>query len=42
MGFEAGVFHLVILDNDGQPVSPVVDVAYDPSCSQRVDWERAQ
>ena len=42
MGFEPGLFHLVILDNDGQPVSPVVDVDYDPSCSQRVDWEKAQ
>jgi len=42
MGFEPGRFHLVILDNDGQPVSPVVDVDYDPSCSQLVDWERAQ
>jgi hypothetical protein len=42
MGFEPGLFHLVILDNDGQPVSPVVDVDYDPSCSQGVDWERTQ
>jgi hypothetical protein len=42
MGVDPGVFHLVILDNDGQPVSPVVDVDYDPSCSQLVDWERAQ
>ncbi|HUS71171.1 MAG TPA: hypothetical protein VM075_10430 [Anaerolineae bacterium] len=42
MGFEPGLFHLVILDSEGQPVSPVADVDYDPSCSQRVDWERAQ
>ena len=42
MGSEAGLFHLVILDNDGQPVSPAVDVYYDPSCSQGVDWERVQ
>jgi len=42
MGFDSGRFHLVIVDNDGQPVSPVVDVDYDPSCSQLVDWERAQ
>jgi hypothetical protein len=42
MGFEAALFHLVIVDNDGQPVSPVVDVDYDPNCSQRVDWERVQ
>ena len=42
MGFEAVLFHLVIVDNDGQPVSPVVDVDYDPNCSQRVDWERDQ
>jgi hypothetical protein len=42
MGFDSGRFHLVILDNDGQPVSPLVDVDYDPICSQLVDWERAQ
>jgi hypothetical protein len=42
MGSEAGMFHLVILDNDGQPVSPVVDVDYDPNCSQHVDWEKVQ
>ena len=42
MGSEAGLFHLVIVDNDGQPVSPVVDVDYDPSCSQGVDWEKAE
>jgi hypothetical protein len=42
MGYEAGLFHLLIVDNDGQPVSPVVDVDYDPSCSQRVDWQRVQ
>jgi len=40
--FGAGLFHLVILDDDGQPVSPVIDVDFDPSCSQRVDWERVQ
>lgn len=42
MGSLPGLFHLVIKDNDGQPVSPLVDVDYDPSCSQRVDWEKAQ
>jgi hypothetical protein len=42
MGFEAGLFHLVILDNDGQPVSPIVNVDYDPNCSQRVDWQRVR
>jgi hypothetical protein len=42
MGSEGGLFHLVIKDNDGQPVSPVVDVDYDPSCSQGIDWEKAQ
>ena len=42
MGSEAGLFHLVIVDNDGQPVSPSVDVYYDPSCSQGLDWERVQ
>jgi len=42
MGSEAGLFHLVIVDNDGQAVSRVVDVDYDPNCSQRVDWERDQ
>jgi hypothetical protein len=40
--FDAGLFHLVVEDNDGQQVSQVVDVVYDPSCSQRVDWERVQ
>jgi hypothetical protein len=42
MGFDSGRFHLVILDNDGQPASPLVDVDYDPICSQLVDWERVQ
>jgi hypothetical protein len=42
MGSEAGLFHLVIVNDDGQPVSPVVDVDYDPNCSQRVDWQRIE
>ena len=41
MGSEADTFHLVIKEN-GQPVSEVVDVDYDPSCSQGIDWEKAQ
>jgi hypothetical protein len=40
MGADAGLFHLVILDNGGQPISQVVDVDYQPDCSQRVNWER--
>jgi hypothetical protein len=42
LGFDAGLFHLVITDSDGQPISPVVDVEYEPNCSERVDWEKAQ
>jgi len=42
MGSDAGLFHLLIVDEGGQPLSPAVDIDYDPSCSQRVDWERAQ
>jgi hypothetical protein len=42
MGSEGGLFHLVILDNDGQPVSPTMDIYYDPACSQGVDWQRVQ
>lgn len=42
MGFDAGLFHLVIVDGAGQPLGPVVDVDYRPECSQRVDWQRVQ
>jgi len=41
MGSQADTFHLVIEEN-GQPVSEVVDVDYDPGCIQRVDWERTR
>jgi hypothetical protein len=33
-------FHLAILDSAGQPISPVLDVDYQPDCKQRIDWER--
>jgi hypothetical protein len=36
----AARFHLVILDNGGQPISQVVDIDYQPDCSHRVDWQR--
>lgn len=39
---DAVLFHLEVVDNDGRVVSPTVDVNYDPTCSQRVDWERVQ
>jgi hypothetical protein len=42
MGSDAGVFHLVIVDGAGQPLSPVVDIDYQPDCSQRVEWQRVQ
>jgi len=41
MGSDAGLFHLVIVDEGGHPLSPVVDIDYQPDCSQRIDWERA-
>jgi hypothetical protein len=42
MGSDAGVFHLVIVDGAGNPLSPVVDIDYQPDCSQRVEWQRVQ
>ena len=42
MGSDAGLFHLVIVDEADQPQSNVVDVDYKPNCSQIVDWERVQ
>jgi hypothetical protein len=42
MGSDAGVFHLAVVDGDGQPLSQVVDVDYQPNCSQRVDWQRVR
>jgi len=42
MGSDAGVFHLVIVDGAGNPLSPVVDIDYQPDCSQRVEWQRIQ
>jgi hypothetical protein len=42
MGSDAGVFHLVIVDGAGRPLSQVLDVDYEPSCSQRVDWQRVR
>lgn len=40
LGSDAGLFHLVVVDGDGNPLSQVVDIDYDPSCSQRVDWQQ--
>ena len=40
MGSDAGLFHLLVVDEGGQPLSPVVDIDYQPNCSQHVDWER--
>lgn len=42
MGLDAGLFHLLIVDTDGQPLSAVVDVDYQPGCSQRIEWQRVQ
>jgi hypothetical protein len=42
MGSDADVFHLVIVDGAGNPLSPVVDIDYHPDCSQHVDWQRIQ
>lgn len=45
-GFAMGggeLFHLVILDNiSDQELSAVVDVEYDPGCSNYTDWRRVQ
>ncbi len=40
MGFDAGVFHLLIVDNVGQALSAEVDVNYEPACSYYIDWQR--
>jgi hypothetical protein len=40
MGFDAGVFHLLIVDNVGQSLSAEVDVNYEPACSYYIDWQR--
>jgi len=42
MGFDAGLFHVLVVDAAGQPLSAVIDVDYEPACSQRIDWQRAQ
>jgi hypothetical protein len=42
MGFDAGLFHVLVVDASGQPLSAVIDVDYEPACSQRIDWQRAQ
>lgn len=42
LGLDAGLFHLLITDTDGQPLSAVVDADYQPGCSQRIDWQRVQ
>jgi hypothetical protein len=40
MGSDAGLFHLLVVDEGGQPLSPVVDIDYQPNCSYHVDWQR--
>lgn len=42
MGTEAGLFHLVVVDDSGQSVSPVLDLEYLPDCSNRIDWQRVR
>jgi len=42
MGLDSGLFHLLIVDNVGRPLSNAVDVDYDPACSNYIDWERVQ
>jgi hypothetical protein len=42
MGSDAGVFHLVVVDGTGRSLSPVVNVDYQPDCSQHVEWQRVQ
>ncbi len=42
MGSDVDVFHLVIVDGAGNPLSPVVDIDYHADCSQHVDWQRIQ
>lgn len=40
MGPDAGLFHLLIVDNVGRSLSAEVDVNYDPACSYYIDWQR--
>ncbi len=42
MGFDAGLFHVLVVDAAGQPLSEVIDVDYEPACSQRIDWQRVE
>ena len=42
MGFDPGLFHVLVVDAAGQPLSAVIDVDYEPACSQRIDWQQAQ
>lgn len=41
-GFDAGLFHLVVVDSADQPLSAVIDVDYEPECSYRIDWRRVE
>jgi hypothetical protein len=38
--FGAGLFHLVVVDEQGHPLGPVLHIDYQPDCKQRIDWER--
>jgi hypothetical protein len=40
MGYDAALFRLLIVDANGQPLSAVIDVDYQPDCSYRIDWQR--
>jgi hypothetical protein len=42
MGSDAGLFHVVIVDSVGQPISLVEDVTYEPGCIYYVDWQEAR
>ncbi len=40
MGLDAALFHLLIVDADGQPLSEEIEVDYDPECSFFIDWQQ--
>jgi hypothetical protein len=42
MGFDPGLFHVLVVDAAGQPLSAVIDVDYEPACSYGIDWQQAQ
>jgi hypothetical protein len=40
MGLDAALFHLLIVDSEGRPLSAVIDVDYQPDCSYSIDWQQ--